>query len=247
MSVTFINPFIAGSSPAGQQVFTSSGTFNVPEDVTTISAVVVGEGEGRDDPSGRGGDLRYAISLAVTPLEALTVTVGATGTTIKRGGTTLLAARSGAGGITSSTIGGNIGGGNGASGGSEAGDGSNGGGGGAGGYSGNGGQGGNGIGSGGQAGGNGSGGGGGGGGGGSSGASGGDGGGVGILGAGSSGAGGAGGDPSGIPSGRAGSPGSGGSTSTYGGGAHSTGEGGGAARIIWGTGRAYPSTNTADV
>jgi len=246
MSVTFINPFILGGvSPAGQQVFTSSGTFVVPADVTSISPVAVGRGQANANPAGRGGDLRYAIALAVTPLESLDVEITASGTTIKRGGTTLLAARSGAGGLSSSTIGGNIGGGNGGSGGSDGASGE-GGGGGAGGYSGNGGTGGAGNGSSGT---NGSGGaGGGGGGGGINGGAGGFGGGVGLLGAGSSGAGGAGGNPTGTTSGTAGSPGSGGSNFSYGGGlATSSGTGVGGVRIIWGAGRAYPSTNVADV
>lgn len=244
----------------GQQVFTADGSFVVPAGVTSISALAVGHGGyGQLNPSGgagRGGDLRYAITLAVTPGETLTITVPASSdwstgpTSIKRSGTTLLAAA--CGGLlsatvgTSSTIGGNIGGGNGGNG--RAGNGGEDGGGGAGGYSGNGGAGS----LAGQAAGNGAGGAGGGG------RGAGGGGGVGLLGAGSSGNGGASSNTGG--SGGSGGANGGSGTGTaksggsYGGapgyndasgwqGAFSSG----AVRIIWGSGRAYPSTGTADV
>lgn len=250
---------VAGATaPKGQQVWTADGSFVVPAGVTSISAVCVGHGGqfvnygGGNGAGGRGGDLRYAITLAVTPGETLTITIPAVGTAaatqILRSGTPLLSAACGLEGSnvggTSTTIGGNIGGGNGS--------GSNGfgdsGGGGAGGYSGNGGTGGIGA----TNGGNGSGGGGGGG------RGGGGGGGVGLLGQGSNGSGGT----------SAGAPGTGGSGGGNGttnsgftggnGGAYGGASGwinggtwgvrgGGAVRIIWGTGRAYPSTGTADV
>lgn len=251
------------TAPEGQQVFTANDSFVVPAGVTSISALCVGHGgqgffDGTDQASGgRGGDLRYAITLAVTPGETLTITVpGYSGNTttpvsIKRSTTTLLAAACGryntltAG--TSSTIGGNIGGGDGGSGQTIGPVGSSQvmSGGGAGGYSGNGGAGnrsGDGA--------SGSGGGGGGG------RIGGAGGGVGLLGAGSNGAGGV----SGSIGGKGGSSGTDGQGSVsvnnnggvYGGASNRTGfgsgtPGGGAVRIIWGTGRAYPSTGTADV
>lgn len=246
-----INPYVYGL-PAGQQVFTSSGTFTVPDGVTTISAVCVGGGAAGSNR--RGGDLRYSSSIAVTPGESLTVNVNSGGVTeIKRSSTVLLAAKGGSSG-TSSTVAGNIGGGNGGNGGSDyttSGSAAvGGGGGGAGGYTGNGGAGGNG-GEPGSSGANGSGGGGGGGGGGAAptaftDSAGGDGGGVGLLGTGSNGTGGTSANP-----GNAGSAGSSGSGRTYGGGAKGGAFPGpaqtGACRIIWGTGRAYPSTNTADV
>jgi len=254
-----------GNSEAapGQQVFTATSTsWVVPDGVTSISALCVGHGgqsffDGSDRANGgRGGDLRYAVTLAVTPGETLTIAVPAysgnttTPVSIKRGGTTLLAAACGrydtntAG--TSSTIGGDIGGGNGGSGGtvSPVGGSQVMSGGGAGGYSGNGGAG--------NRSGDGSAGSGGGGGGGRIGRSGG---GVGLLGAGSNGAGGT----SGSEGGKAGSGGSDGSNTqagaagAYGGGGSRNSSfvdgtpGAGAVRIIWGAGRAYPSTNTGDV
>lgn len=246
---------------AGQQAFITSGPFIVPPGVTSISAVCVGGGGGKGTANiaGRGGDLRYAISLPVTPSESLTVTVGTTDTgasTIKRGATVLLSAASGAHLAntvgTSSTIGGNIGGGNGGAGSNNVDNG--GAGGGAGGYSGNGGNG--------AAGGAGSGfagsGGGGGGGGSNSGRAGGGGGGVGLLGQGANGAGAsdatssAGGGSSGANGSPRGGNNNGGNGGSYGGGGGEKYNGidgvgsPGACRIIWGAGRAYPSTNTAD-
>jgi hypothetical protein len=246
----------------GQQVFTSSGTFTVPAGVTSICAVAVGRGKdgaAGDGMStagrgGEGGTLSYTNSISVTPGESLTVTIatstsGSTGeTTLKRSSTVLLAAR--AGGQTSgqANVGTSFAGGTAP----EPMYGYGSGGGGAGGYSGAGGAGG--IGGDGSAG---SGGSGGGGGSGSPGEYSGGGGGVGLLGAGSNGtagsySGGGGGGGSGGSSGASG--GSGGAGGNYGGGggggAWDGGGGngaGGAIRIIWGAGRSYPSTNTADV
>ena len=144
MSVYIINPFTFGVIPSGQELFLSSGSFVVPTNCTSISAICIGMGQvGSSGDGGRGGDLRYSTSITVTPGETLTITIGASGTetSIKRSGTTLLAARGGFSGV-SSTIAGNIGGGNGGAGQSEHASGADGGAGGAGGYSGNGGAGG---------------------------------------------------------------------------------------------------------
>ena len=253
----------AAAAAPGQQVFTSSGTFTVPAGVTSICAVAVGRGQngaagdGMGTPGGRGGEggtLSYTNALSVTPGESLTVTIatstsGSTGeTTLKRSSTVLLAAR--AGGQTSgqANVGTSF-----AGGAAPAPIGSYGsGGGGAGGYSGAGGAGGS-IGGGGSSGSGGSGGGGGS----AAAAASGGGGGVGLLGAGSNGAagsagGGGGGGGSGGGAGNSG--GADGAGGNYGGGggggdiinAGGSG-GGGAVRIIWGAGRSYPSTNTADV
>lgn len=245
----------AGAS-AGQQVFTSSGTFSVPAGVTEICAVAVGKGG--DGTSGNGytggnggagGTLSYANAISVTPGESLTVTVPATSSSstgeasIKRSSTFLLAAR--AGGQTSgqANVGTAYAGGAGAAGDTSAG----GGGGGAGGYAGAGTNGTNDVnstaGSGGSA----------------SGGNSGGGGGVGLLGQGSSGA-------AASNAGRGGSGGADGGAmqapplfnpgatgGAYGGGGAGGGDGaggaggGGAVRIIWGAGRSYPSTNTGDV
>jgi hypothetical protein len=256
----------------GQQEFTTVGNSNfvVPAGVTSISAVTVGGGGGgaRSTSGGSGaagGDLRYSTSIAVTPGETITVTVGAAGgaaaTTGGSGGFTrivrvsnsavLLSAAGGGGGRTtstpaaqngtSSTIAGNIGGGNGGRAQTNTATTNTSGGGGAGGYSGNGGNGGVGA----VAGTAGAGGGGGGGGGAGSSGTAGNGGGVGILGAGANGTAG-----SSLNAGGAGSDGSG---QSFGGGGrgsdNTTGGangGSGGVRIIWGSGRQYPSTLTAN-
>lgn len=262
---------VTTAAPVGQQVFTASGSFVVPANVTSVSLVAVGcGGEGASgSASSRGGDLRWHSGLSVTPGETLAVEISTSGgpTRVRRGGTDLLVARGGNSG-TSTSIGGSVGGGNGGSG--QAGPGE--GGGGAGGYGGNGGDGATerivsggcsghcpdpgGTGK------NGNGGGGGGGGADSNATSyrGGGGGGVGLLGQGASGAGGVYGTGTALPN-RDGAQGQGGSggqpfnnTSRsangglYGGGAANSAAqgGGGAVRFIWGTGRAYPSTNTQD-
>lgn len=221
---------------------------------------------------GGGGGLRFTRYLPVNPGEILTIVVGSGGpgatsngsgtaggnTTISRGGTTLLQANGGGGGTittggtggTGTTLGGIIGGGNGGNGGNE--DNTNntdGGGGGAGGYSGNGGVGGTNAGTGG----NGTGGGGGGGG--AAGTGGGGGGGVGLLGGDGTlnGTGGTGGGTNPGGGGSGGSTGSGLNGGLYGGGGGgndgaSGGNGAnGAARIIWGPNRTYPSTNATNV
>lgn len=277
--------------PIGQQAYTTPGTTNfvVPDGVTSISAVCVGGGGGGagsdsrpgDGMGGGGGGALCYGTIAVTPGEILSVTVGtggngggtggAAGSTgglsrISRGATNLLTANGGNGGVyrdttataqstfsadasVTSSGGGNGGG----AGGSPTNGGS--GGGGAGGYGGAGGTGGGTAAP--TAGSNGGGGGGG------NITSGGNarawgGGGTGILGSG------AGGDGTvGTNGSTAGGGGSGGSTGsngtpntgTYGGGGGAAdtdgtfagGAGaGGAVRIIWGTGRSYPSTLVAD-
>ena len=264
------------ASPVGQQIFTTLGDTNwiVPAGVYRIHAVCVGGGGGGSGVSGgSGGNLRYANNISVTPGEVLSIRVATGGVTngnsnsgwggsswIRRGNTALLSAgggrptgivnsaNSGAGdntlapynpyGIAPGDGGGLGGNAQNTNGGFYTG------GAGAGGYAGNGGNGGN-------AGGSGlSGSGGGGGGGGStSTAPARGGGGVGLLGQGSNGAG----------SSLGGGGGSGGSSATTsgagatygGGGAHGTSTSGrdggqGAVRIMWGSGRAYPLTNTAD-
>jgi len=132
---------------AGQRTY----SWVVPAGVSTISAVCVGAGQDgirseSNAQGGYGGNLRYATSLAVTPGETLTITTGngcisqsgagGAESAILRSSTYLLQA----GNAASSTIGGNIGGGNGGLGGT-ANSSYAGGGGGAGGYSGDGGNG----------------------------------------------------------------------------------------------------------
>ena len=233
--------------------------------------------DGTLDMGGGGGGLSYKNSIVVTPGQILTITVGAGGSggssaaggtggdsSIAQSGITLLHAGGGGGGtgLSGGTLnnggsGGSTlgydGGGDGGGAGTASGNSIGGGGGGAGGYSGNGGDGGTTLtnptaGAGGA------------GGGGDRGATaGGGGGGVGILGEGSNGAaatggggdgggGGSGGD-NGSDSGNVNGAGIGGLYGGGGGGADNVGSDGasGAVRIIWGAGRAFPSTNTADV
>ena len=147
--------------PIGQhlQVAAESRTWVVPDDVTEISVVAIGAGQGSNGVfygrGGNGGDLRWRNKLPVVPGETLELVVGRGGTNnadigvrkggdtlIKRNGTVLLKA-AGGGSIGSTQYSSVVGGGNGgkgALGGDEVGPG---GGGGAGGYSGDGGDGGN--------------------------------------------------------------------------------------------------------
>ncbi len=250
-----------GSAGQGQQAYTTPGTYQwtVPSGVTSVSAVCVGGGGGWASPSGTlggqggggGGGLTYKNNITVTPGSPITITVGAGGSQGVSGGTSSFGSVfSAGGGNTGNLLNGGVGGtggvslggdggGNGGSGGTsvqiDANNYSCAGGGGAGGYSGNGGAGGSSSGANGN---NGSGGGGGGGA--WRGCA--KGGGVGILGGGPNGTG-------GIADSGAGTPGSNGTGALYGGSNSTVSDatGYGAVRIIWGAGRAYPSTNTADV
>lgn len=255
----------------GQAEYTTSGsyTFTVPAGVTSVCAVCVGPGGNADSRAGGGGGgLAYKNNIAVTPGQNITVvvgappvdnTVGAWGTNSKFG----TYCEAGAGQNSSNTrntggLGGGLvtgdGGGTGGQGGG-GGSGNSGAGGGAAGYTGNGGAGaGSGTGS------DGAGGGGGGGYGGASTSGSGAGGGVGIYGQGANGTGGT----SASSGGKGGSSGTdggpysgwrGGAGGEFGGGGggndnntFATNFGGsGAVRIIWGAGRAFPSTNTGNL
>lgn len=252
--------------PAGQQAYTTAGTYSwvAPAGVTSVSVVAVGPGgwgAGNSNDvtggAGGGGGLGYTNNISVTPGNSYTVRVGegfwgAGGTSSYFQSTAVVNGGAGNGAEFGCLTGGaggtyvGTGGGNGGNGGSSAGYPSGGGGGGAGGYAGTGGTGGTSTTPFPSAGTNGTAGSGGGGGGGAfdNGNTTANGGGVGLLGQGANGAGGSGG-------GAAGSPGSGGSGKTYGGGANggsSSVNGGGAVRIIWpGTTRSFPSTNTGNL
>ena len=250
------------SGVAGQVEFTSPGdtTWVVPSGVTSVSALCIGAGSSIFSGGG-GGGLSYN-TFAVTPGETLTISVPAPATstgiacTISRGATVLLRAQSASGniggaadttnGATSYAVG------------STTGTQNYRGGGGAAGYAGNGGNGG----AGGNPGANGTagtGGGGGGGAGGTSSIAAGGGGGTGIYGQGTSGTGGI--NSTGTRKGNGGSGGAnggepsgfvGGTGGNFGGGrgcgnTTAATAGTGAVRIIWGAGRAYPSTNTGNV
>lgn len=270
------SPFVNPTLTTGQTAYTSPGTYSwvCPADVYYVCVVAVGGGGGGfyntvGGGGAGGGGLGWINNYAVTPGNSYTVQVGIGGTgsgAPTPGGNSYFVSTStvcgfgGAAGVTGGTqvAGGTFypptqGGNGGASGTRTIADYGSGGG-GAGGYSGNGGKGGS-TGVAGDAGTGGAGGGGA-----SAGAvtsRGGGGGGVGILGQGTSGTGGtyasgntggAGGGGSGGangPSGGGGAYGGGGAgsdTSSY----TPTG-GNGAVRIIWGAGRAFPSTNTGDL
>jgi len=247
-----------GSLPVGQKLFTVASTdWTVPDGVTDISAVCVGSGGGNTSNrfGGSGGDLRWRNHISVTPGEVLTITVGiaaagkvgvSTKIVRKSNGQVLLLAKGGDATDTSTAMDGStIGGGNGG-----AGSGTTGGG--AGGYAGNGGtgigkpadtgSGGGGTGSGYSFNGNGFGTGGGG---------------VGVLGKGADGLAGPNNTGSQAIGGGGGSGGVRGDHTTggnYGGGCGAPASitsaslgGNGACRLIWGSGRAFPATKTADI
>lgn len=238
----------------GQQAYTTAGTYSwtAPAGVTSVCVVCVGGGGGgwngqnNNSRGGGAGGLGWKNNITVVPGNSYTVVVGVGEQGGGIGGTSYFINTSTVAGIggqgdatgnPSRTSGGGYvgdGGGNGGNGGQSL---SYGGGGGAGGYSGNGGAGG-------TTGASGSGGGGGGANDATVNAVNGYGGGVGILGQGSNGAGGANGG-----GGSGGAPGDGNGGGTYGGGSYgASGRGGvGAVRIIWGAGRAFPSTNTGDL
>ena len=226
----------------GQQLFTSTGTWLCPAGVTSVCVVCIGMGgKGQNDhpyiPGHSGGGLGWKNNISVTPGNYYSVHVGTQASELtyfnSSGTVGAYAGLSGYGLGSTGTVsgGGYVGDGGGVGGSAGCSGNGSGGGGGAGGYSGNGGHGraynsNDGPGT------NGSGGAGGGGG------SGHYGGGVGPYGEGSSGS---------YNENSSGGVGSGGSGKEYGGGGVQSGSGGGSCvRIIWGAGRAFPSTNTAD-
>ena len=218
----------AGAESAGQIVFTASGSWVVPPDVTAISGVAVSTSN-----AAIGGGLAYSNGIAVTPGETLTISIigNANGTRLLRGSTVLLR-----GAVLIANCVGDVRF-SGGRGGADFGAG-----GGAAGYAGNGGDGGT-LNSPGTAG---SGGSGGGGFGGTATGNAGGGGGVGLLGIGASGVGG----DAGNPGGTGGSNGSDGAINRlpgrFGGGGSGTPASAGGLRIIWGAGRSYPN-NALDV
>lgn len=271
------SPFINPTTTTGQTAYTSPGTFSwtCPAGVFFVCVVAVGGGGGGSSGTvfgsgGGGGGIGWINNYAVTPGSSYAVTVGAAGaggvnSNGVAGGnsffvnTSTVCGFGGGFGNSSTGAGGSGGacfpsaqGGQGGSGGAATVN--TGGGGGAGGYSGNGGAGGGAS----VAGSPGTGGAGGGGGGANiTNSRGGGGGGVGILGSGSSGTGGATSGPG--AAGVGGSSGASGTATGFGGAYGAGGSGGdstlfsggaggsGAVRIIWGPGRAFPSTNTGDL
>lgn len=261
-----VTGFGFGGANVGQQAFTTPGTYTwvVPYGVTSVCVVCIGGG------ARGGGGLGWKNNIPVTPGESITVVVGAGSDKngSPNGDSYFKSPSIVAGGRAVGGLGGGYtgdGGGNGGN--APTGVPNSWGGGGAGGYSGNGGDGGAYD----NCGAAGSGGGGGGGGGGNIGSQygtwtgGGGGGGTGILGQGASGGGGcpndtstggggggSGGGDGGIGVDTAAGGFAGGGGSYGGGGGYGSGDGiaggaGGAVRIIWGAGRAFPSTNTGNL
>lgn len=255
--------FASAPDVVGQVEHLAAGTYNitVADNVYSWSCVVVQGGQGGSSRfGGSGGRLRWTNDLPVIPGEVLTVVVGDGGafgskasvtpgadTTISRGGTVIFS--------SAFAVSGSIGGGNGGAGGAPyyySDDANGGGGGGAGGYSGNGGNGGEAAATAGT-------GGAGGGGGRRSSATlddGGEGGGVGVRGEGASGAagstlggdGGFGSSSTSVTNGRGGGGGYWVDGGEIAGGVEQGGGSGGpgAFRAMWGGGRSYPSTRTAN-
>lgn len=210
----------------GQATFTTPGSFKwtCPPGVRKVSVVCVGGGGGLS--GGGGGGLGWKNNIPVVPGQQYDVAVGASELG-QAGGNSFFISLSVVAGRGAGVVGGTFVGDGGGNGGNGAG--SNGGGGGAGGYAGNGGSANGGVGAGG---------------GGAAGATRQGGGGVGLKGQGTSGAtagqGGSGGQDGTSTNGGLYGGGASGNTSAYQGGT-------GAVRIIWGLGRAFPSTKTGDV
>ena len=115
---------LGSKAPAGSQLFTSSGSFVVPNGIGYISVAGVGAGGAGGGSTasyagvgGAGGALVYGNNIPVTPGETLTIEIGTGGTSsvgangtsggyteIRRGATTLLRANGGAGGSYVNTI-----------------------------------------------------------------------------------------------------------------------------------------------
>lgn len=100
---------------SGQQIFTSSSTFTVPDGITVISAVAVGSGARAHQASpvmysGGGGALAYSNHIPVTAGETLTITKSGTGSTdgsyiqLSRGATVLLKAVGGEPGTLENSV-----------------------------------------------------------------------------------------------------------------------------------------------
>jgi hypothetical protein len=251
---------LVGTRPVGQQAYTTPGTYSwtCPTGVTSVSVVCIGGGAASDGwTGGAGGGLGWKNNIPVTPGNSYTVVVGAGGYRPANGSGYVAGNQSyfgtgsvaGNGGGTAYNSPGGYAGDGGGNGGNGSSSGGYGGGGGAGGYSGAGGNGG-------SEGGGATAGSGGGGAGGNDGGGSGGGGGTAIFGQGTNG------QPNpgtgAYKGGGRGSEGSGTNYNasyggqTYGGGSGSANPinpsygGDGAVRIIWGTGRAFPATSTAD-
>lgn len=82
-----VGPFVIQTLPAGQQAYTTPGTYTwvCPAGITSVSVVAVGGGgRGGQQPyyngAGSGGGLGYKNNIAVVPGTSYTVVVGAAGT-----------------------------------------------------------------------------------------------------------------------------------------------------------------------
>lgn len=92
------------SSPIGQQLFTASGAFIVPEGVTSLCMVAIGRG-GKSEgilTGGPGGGLAYVNNVAVTPGQTISITVDESGSKANLGGSDIVHATSAENGGTTS-------------------------------------------------------------------------------------------------------------------------------------------------
>lgn len=96
----------AAMSQSGTQIFTASGTFTIPENVTKITIEVVGAGgTGGINGGGGGGGGGYAMGeYTVTPMSVLEVTVGTGGNGSAEGTTSVDQLISASGGENGSSV-----------------------------------------------------------------------------------------------------------------------------------------------
>jgi len=79
---------LAGGSPTGRALFTTSGNFSVPAGVTTVYLTMCGGGGGGRyvaGPGGGGAASAKSVPYAVTPLESISVGVGVGGSAVSQG------------------------------------------------------------------------------------------------------------------------------------------------------------------
>ena len=103
------------AAPTNVQIFTSSGTFNVPAGITKVYVTMIGGGGGgsTNSPGGGGGSGKYLINYPVTVTGggSETVTIGAGGAVGSDGGDTSFGTVTAEGGKAGATTNGGAGGG----------------------------------------------------------------------------------------------------------------------------------------
>jgi hypothetical protein len=107
--ITFMESFAVGSDRSvDQQSFTTPGTttFQIPANVYSLSWLGIQGGQGGASAGGDGGYLAYLDNIAVTPLETLTIVIGAGG--ISAASTTSASLKGAVGGHSSLTRSGTV-------------------------------------------------------------------------------------------------------------------------------------------